>query len=88
MKTVYTAAAHKTESVTYRKGQRERFEFGDIIVLRQPDLKRTVQIMRAANTYDRGGWRAARSADASRHTSGAATDSRRRRDDDNHYRYR
>ena len=51
MKTVYTAAAHKTESVTYRKGQRERFEFGDIIVLRQPDLKRTVQIMRAANTY-------------------------------------
>src|SRR5688500_1177013 len=51
MKTVYTAAAQKTESVTYRKGQRERFEFGDIIVLRQPDLKRTVQIMRAANTY-------------------------------------
>ena len=51
MKTVYTAAAEKTESVTYRKGQRERFEFGDVIVLRQPDLKRTVQIMRAANMY-------------------------------------
>ena len=51
MKTVYTAAGQKTESVTYRKGQRERFEFGDVIVLRQPDLKRTVQIMRAANTY-------------------------------------
>ena len=51
MKTVYTAAAQKTESVTYRKGPRERFEFGDVIVLRQPDLKRTVQIMRAANTY-------------------------------------
>ena len=51
MKTVYTAATQKTETVTYRKGQRERFEFGDVILLRQPDLKRTVQIMRAANTY-------------------------------------
>ena len=51
MKTVYTAAAQKTESVTYRKGPRERFEFGEVIVLKQSDLKRTVQIMRAANTY-------------------------------------
>ena len=51
MKTVYSTGGQKTESVTYRKGQRERFEFGDIIVLKQPDLKRTVQIMRAANTY-------------------------------------
>src|SRR5205814_7886045 len=28
MKTVYTAGEQKTESVTYRKGERERFEFG------------------------------------------------------------
>lgn len=52
MKTVYTAADQKTESVTYQKGARERFEFGgDVIVLKQHDLKRTVQIMRAANMY-------------------------------------
>jgi hypothetical protein len=51
MKTQYTAAGQKTDSVTYQKGQRERFEFGDVIVLKQHDLKRTVQIMRAANTY-------------------------------------
>jgi hypothetical protein len=51
MKTVYTAGEQKTESVTYRKGERERFEFGDVILLKQHDLKRTVQIMRAANMY-------------------------------------
>ena len=51
MKTVYTAAAQKTESVTYRKGQRERFEFGEVVVIKQHDLKRTLQIMRAANSY-------------------------------------
>ena len=51
MKTVYTAGEQKTESVTYRKGERERFEFGEVVLLKQHDLKRTVQIMRAANTY-------------------------------------
>jgi hypothetical protein len=52
MKTVYTGSDQKTESVTYQKGARERFEFGsDVIVLKQHDLKRTVQIMRAANVY-------------------------------------
>src|SRR5262245_16333618 len=51
MKTVYTAGDQKTESVTYRKGERERFEFGDVVVLKQHDLKQTVQIMKAANTY-------------------------------------
>src|SRR5436190_1498838 len=52
VKTVYTAADQKTESVTYQKGARERFEFGgDVILLKQHDLKRTVQIMRAANMY-------------------------------------
>ena len=51
MKTVYTTGPQKTESVLYRKGERERFEFGEIVLLRQHDLKRTVQIMKAANTY-------------------------------------
>src|SRR5689334_18393146 len=51
MKTVYMNGDQKTESVTYRKGERERFEFGDVIVLKQHDLKRTIQIMKAANTY-------------------------------------
>jgi hypothetical protein len=51
MKTVYTTGEQKTESVTYQKGERERFEFGDIVLLKQHDLKRTVQIMRAANMY-------------------------------------
>ena len=51
MKTVYTADDQKTESATYRKGERERFEFGEVVLIKQPDLKRTVQIMRAANTY-------------------------------------
>ena len=32
MKTAYTTAGQKTESVTFKKGQRERFEFGDVIV--------------------------------------------------------
>ena len=51
MKTAYTTAGQKTESVTYRKGQRERFEFGDVIVIKQNDLKRTLQVMTAANSY-------------------------------------
>jgi hypothetical protein len=51
MKTMYTAADQKTESATYQKGARERFEFGDVVLLKQHDLKRTVQIMRAANMY-------------------------------------
>ena len=51
MKTIYTAADQKTASATYQKGARERFEFGDVVLLKQHDLKRTVQIMRAANMY-------------------------------------
>ncbi len=47
----YTAEGFKTESVTYVKGQRERFEFQDIVLLKQHDQKRTIQIMKAANTY-------------------------------------
>jgi len=51
LKTAYTTAGQRTESVTYTKGQRERFEFGDVIVIKQYDLKRTLQIMTAANSY-------------------------------------
>jgi len=51
LKGVYTTGDQRTESVTYVKGQRQRFEFGDMVVLQQPDLQRTVQISKAANTY-------------------------------------
>jgi len=37
--------------VSYQKGQRERFDFGDVVPLKQHDLKRTVQIVLSANTY-------------------------------------
>ena len=47
----YTAEGLKTESVSYVKGQRERFEFQDIVLLKQHDQKRTIQIMKSANTY-------------------------------------
>jgi len=48
---IYTAEDLKTSSFTFVKGQRERFEFQDIVLLKQHDLKRTIQIMKAANTY-------------------------------------
>lgn len=47
----YTAEGEKTASFTYVKGPRERFEFQDIVLLKQHDQKRTIQIMKAANTY-------------------------------------
>ena len=50
-KTVYTTGDQKTESVSYQKATRQRFEFADTVLLKQNDLKRTVQISRAANTY-------------------------------------
>jgi hypothetical protein len=50
-KTVYTAGDQRTESVSFQKGVRERFEFADMVLLKQHDLKRTVQISRTANTY-------------------------------------
>src|SRR6185503_11841670 len=50
-KTVYTNGEMKTESVTYIKGARERFEFQDMVLLKQPDQKRTIQISKSANTY-------------------------------------
>ena len=51
MKTVYSTGPQRTESLTFIKGNRERYEFADTVLLRQHDLKRTVQIMRSANTY-------------------------------------
>jgi hypothetical protein len=50
-KSIYTAGDMKTESVTYIKGERERYEFQDMVLLKQPDQKRTIQISRTANTY-------------------------------------
>ena len=50
-KTTYTTGGLKTESVTYMKGERERFEFADMVLIKQRDQKRTLQISRAANTY-------------------------------------
>jgi hypothetical protein len=35
MKTVYTTGDQRTESVSYRKGERERFEFGNVVLLKQ-----------------------------------------------------
>jgi hypothetical protein len=50
-KSTYTAGELTTETVTFIKGERERFEFQDMVLLKQRDQKRTVQISRAANTY-------------------------------------
>ena len=50
-KSVYTTGGQRTETVTFIKGQRERYEFQDMVLLKQHDQKRTVQISRSANTY-------------------------------------
>ncbi len=50
-KSKYTTGDQVTETATYIRGSRERYELGDMILLRQHDLKRSVQIGRAANTY-------------------------------------
>ena len=51
-KTRYTTGDQVTESTTYIQGDRERrYELGDMILLKQRDQKRTVQISLAANTY-------------------------------------
>ena len=47
----YTTGDQVTESSSFIKGQRERYEMSDTVLLRQHDLKRVVQISRAANTY-------------------------------------
>jgi hypothetical protein len=50
-KTSYVTGDQKTETVTFVKGERERFEFQDMVLLKQHDQKRVIQISRAANTY-------------------------------------
>ena len=50
-KTKYTTGADTTESVTLISDQRERYELGDIVLIKQRDQKRNVQFSRAANTY-------------------------------------
>src|SRR5688572_5830426 len=50
-KSRYTTGDQVTEGATYLRGSRERYELGDMILLRQHDLKQTVQISRSANTY-------------------------------------
>jgi hypothetical protein len=67
-KSRYTTGDQVTEGTTYVRGNRERYELGDMILLRQHDLKRTVQISRASSTYliapDGAGDPAAPAADA------------------------
>ena len=50
-KTKYTTGDQVTESATFITSQRERYELGDIILIRQRDQKRNVQISKSANTY-------------------------------------
>lgn len=47
----YTSDDQVTESITYVRGNRERYELADMILIRQHDEKRTIQASRAANTY-------------------------------------
>ena len=50
-KSRYTTGDQITESVTYIRGTRERYELGDMVLIRQHDLKQTVQVSVAARTY-------------------------------------
>ena len=50
-KSRYTTGDQITEGMTYLRGNRERYELGDMILLRQHDLKQSVQISRASSTY-------------------------------------
>ena len=47
----YTTGDQVTESASYIKGTRERYELSDMILLRQHDLQRVVQISRGSKTY-------------------------------------
>ena len=50
-KSRYTTGDQITESVTFIRGTRERYELGDMVLIRQHDLKQTVHISVAARTY-------------------------------------
>ena len=47
----YTAGEQVTESTSFFTDKRERYELGDIILIKQRDQNRNVQISRTANTY-------------------------------------
>lgn len=50
-KSKYTTGEEITESASFIKDQRERYELGDIVLIKQRDQKRNIQISRSANTY-------------------------------------
>jgi len=50
-KTTYVNADQTSESATYIRDARERYELGDTILIKQHDQKKIVQIDRASNTY-------------------------------------
>ena len=50
-KTTYVNGEQTTQSASYVRDQRERYELGDTILIKQPDHKRVVQINVASNTY-------------------------------------
>jgi hypothetical protein len=50
-KTTYVTGNQKTETATSVKGDRERYDFSDSVVLRQHDQKRTIQINTDAKIY-------------------------------------
>jgi hypothetical protein len=49
--TKYTTGDQVTDSATYITDHRERYELGDVILIKQHDQKRNVQISKSANTY-------------------------------------
>ena len=50
-KTTYVNADQTTDSTTFVRDTRERYELGDTILIKQHDQKKIVQIDRASNTY-------------------------------------
>jgi hypothetical protein len=50
-KTRHTSGEEVTESVTFISDRRDRYELGDIVLIKQRDQKRNIQISRAANSY-------------------------------------
>jgi len=50
-KTTYVNGERTTQSSSYLRENRERYELGDTILIKQPDQKRVVQISLASNTY-------------------------------------
>ena len=47
----YTTGDKVTETAAYLRGPRERFELADMVLIRQHDEKRAIQISRASKTY-------------------------------------